>query len=170
MRKSEATGAPTGREARTILWFIVSLIRNPFLFSRSSDLTNGYHKEGTTALGFGSGLLVEGSAPTTSHCIVANIAIQTLWTYPRMLTMYLGASRLWFGVSLRSVRLRPTSLDTGSLPTWSAPRTWLWSATTRFFIDSAAPSFLHGCARLVSYGGIEGRTSNLRRRSRLPVN
>jgi len=55
MRKSEATGAPTGREARTILRFIVALICNPFLFYRSVECTIGCHKEGTTAPDSGAG-------------------------------------------------------------------------------------------------------------------
>ena len=61
MRKSEATGAPTGREARTNLRFVVPLMCNPSLFSCSTGSTIRCHKEGTTAPDCGGELLlVEG--------------------------------------------------------------------------------------------------------------
>ena len=50
MRKSEATGAPTGREARTILRFVISFMCNPplLLFRRLNHWTpqGGYHCAG----------------------------------------------------------------------------------------------------------------------------
>jgi hypothetical protein len=59
MRKSEAIGAPTGREARTILRFVISFMCYPLFYS-SAGRTIGCHKEGTTARGFGSEPLAEG--------------------------------------------------------------------------------------------------------------